>query len=50
MMWWGQKGNVPNLSSTQQSTMVLIEMITWDAVLIWLNGGVSSNAFCVVKL
>ena len=25
--------------STDQSTVVLIEIIVWDAVLIWLNGG-----------
>ena len=47
--WWGQEGNVPNLGSTEQSTVVLIEIFICDAVLIWLNGNVSSNAFCVVE-
>ncbi len=27
----------------EQSTVVLIEIIIWDAVLIWLNDGISSN-------
>ena len=49
MKWWGQVGNVANLSSLEQSTMVLIEIIIWDAILIWLNGGVSSNAFRIVE-
>ena len=33
---------MPNLGSTEKSTVVLIEGIIWNAVLIWLNGGVSS--------
>ncbi len=45
MRWWRQEENVPNVGAIEQSTLVLIEIIIWDAVLIWLNGGVSSNAF-----
>ena len=40
---------MPNLGSSEQSTVVLIEIIIWDAVLIWLNSGVSSNVFCVAE-
>ena len=44
MSWWGrQEGNVQNLGSTEQFTTVLIEIIIWDAVWIWLNGGVFSK-------
>ena len=42
--------NVSNLDSVEQSTVVLIEVIMWDAVLIWLNGGVSTEVDCVVVL
>ena len=48
MRWWRREVNVPNLSSTEQSTVVLIKIIIWDAVLIWLNGSVFSKVFCVV--
>ena len=30
MRWWGQEGNVPNLGSTEQSTVALTEIILWD--------------------
>ncbi len=40
---------IPNLGSKEQSTVVLIEIITWKAVLAEY-GGVSSNAFCVIEL
>ena len=33
---------------TDQSTVALIEVIIWDAVLILLNDGVSSKVDCVV--
>ena len=36
------------MGSTEESTVVLIELIIWDAVLIWLNGGISSTVNCVV--
>ncbi len=39
---------MPNLGSTDQSTVVLIKIIIWDAVLTWLNGGVSSKVDCIV--
>ena len=45
LRWWGQEGNVPNLGSTERSTVVLIEIIIWDTVLIWLNEGISSSVF-----
>ena len=48
MRWWDQEVNVPHLGSTEHSTVLLIEIIIWDAVLIWLNGGVSSKLDCVV--
>ncbi len=35
-------------TSTVQSTVVLIEIIIWDTVLIQLNGGVSSTMKCVL--
>ncbi len=38
---------MPNLGSSEQSTVILIEIIIWDAVLIYVNNGVSSNDFCV---
>ncbi len=44
----GREVNVPKLHSTLQSTVVLIEITIWDALLIWLNGGVSSKVDCVV--
>ena len=50
MRWWCREVNVPNLCSTEQSTVALIGIIMWDAVLIWLNGGVSSKADCVVAV
>ncbi len=37
-----------NLGSTEESIVVLIELIIWDAVLIWLTDGVSSTVDCVV--
>ena len=46
--WVGREVNVPNLGLATQSTVVLIEIIIWDVVLIWLNGGVSSKVDCVV--
>ena len=39
MRWRGQERNIPNLGSK----VVLIEIIIWDAVLIWLNGDVSQD-------
>ncbi len=39
--------NVQNVGSAEQSTVVLIEIIIWNAALILLNGGVYSNAFFV---
>ena len=39
---------MPNLGVTDQSTVALIEVIIWDAVLILLNDGVSSKVDCVV--
>ncbi len=48
MRWWGWEVSVPNLGSSEQSTVVLIEMIIWDAILISLNGGVSSKVDCVI--
>ncbi len=48
MRWWGLEVNVPRLGSTLQSTVVLIKIIIWDAVLIWLNGSVSSQVDSVV--
>ena len=47
--WCGLEINVPNLGFAEQFTAVLIEMIIWDAVLIWLNGGASSKVDCVVQ-
>ena len=49
MRWWGREINVPNLSSTDQSIVVLVEVIIWDAVLIWFNASVSSKVDCVVE-
>ena len=36
MVGWGEERDVLNLGSTEQSAVVLIEII-WDVFLIWLN-------------
>ena len=41
---------MPNLGSSEQFTVVLIEIIICDAVLILLNSGVSSHDFCHAQI
>ena len=45
----GVRKEMYQIWSQQNNSVVLIEIIICDAVLIWLNGGVPSNAFCVAE-
>ena len=45
----GQEGSESNLVDLNRTIHSGIKIIIWDSVLIWLNGGVSSNASCVLR-